>query len=176
MKKRMLKKVKRAIGLALVALFLVNAPMQEVSAAEQAAVEQEEVEQMEAAVREMSEEEIAKLPMTRTVLTGCTIAVTYKATGMQIEIYTGTTQDAPVVGVKDIKVEQKVWYGWKTVATSAGGEMYDTMGVTCTVTYTGAQLGETYQVSCVHFADLDYDGVTQYTEAANSTGSFTYAN
>lgn len=171
MNKKVLRKVRRVISLVLVALFLVNASYLDVTAAES---EPEVIEYMEAEVREMTAEELAEILNTKTALSGCTISITRQTTGMQIQIYTATTQLAPVIGVKDIKVEQKVWYGWKTVATGNGGELYDTAGMTCTVTFTGAEVGENYRVSCVHYADLDYDGVTQYTELTNNTGEFTY--
>jgi len=176
MKKVTLKKMKKSIIMVLTILMVLNVPMREIHAAELVATSPLEVEQMEATVSKLSESGALGGTMAKTALSGCTIAVMYSTSGMQLEIYTGVTQISPVVGVKDIEVQQKVWYGWKTVAVANGGEVYDALGVTCTVTYTGAQVGETYRVNCVHYADMTYDGVTNYVENDSSTGSFTYTS
>ena len=61
----------------------------------------------------------------RTMMVDCYISICSSEAGMHIEISTCTVDMASVLGVKDIKIMKKVWYGWKTVATSNGGEVYN---------------------------------------------------
>lgn len=172
--KRKLKRIRKIVGLMLSVVFLVNAPLLEASAAEQSLPSEEEVEVMECSVSELPEGYFDYLQNTRSVLTDCTIVIGFGSDGMKISIYTGTTGTVPVVGVKDIKVEQKVWYGWKVVAVSNGAELKDVDGISVSVTFTGAVKDETYRVSCVHYADLVYDGVEDYVEGYNNTGEFVF--
>ena len=74
MKKSTMKKLKRVIALALVALFITNMPMQQVSAAEMEKSQQNEAEEMEVAVRELTEEEVENMVTARTTLSECAIA------------------------------------------------------------------------------------------------------
>jgi len=108
---------------------------------------------------------------TRTMMTNCIISVGCGEEGMTIQISTGSVGTASVIGIKDIKVMKKVWYGWKTVAVSDGAEAYDISLVGINLRYANAEFGETYRVTCVHYAN-----VTEYTEAENDTGGivFTY--
>ena len=174
MRSSFIQKMKFAVCVALVVTCFIEMPMQNVEAAELSAVNADVVEIMEADLEKIPEGYFDYLQNARAVLTGCRILVDFSSDGMGITIFTGTTDICPVVGVKDIKVEQKVWYGWKTVATSVGGEFTDTDGMAVGVTFTGAIKDETYRVSCVHYADLTYDGVTNYTEGSSNTGSFVF--
>lgn len=174
MKGRGKKNVKRIVSLVLATFLVWCTPMQEVEAAQKVAMEQ--ASEMSGMVRKASEEDFGKEALARTAFSGCTIGVMYRSTGMLIEIRTGVTQKSPVVGVKDIEVYQKVWYGWKKVAYSGGGEGYETTGVVCSMTFEGAEVGETYRIDCVHYANMREGDVVEYKEAAASSGSFTYTN
>ena len=82
---------------------------------------------------------------------------------------TSCAGDAKVIGVKDIKVQQKVWYGWKTVFISDGAESYDSAIFGADLVYPDAIKDKTYRVICTHYADVD-----GYEEAVNDTGAFKY--
>lgn len=107
--------------------------------------------------------------MPYTSLGQCIISISGHDDGMYIDITTGASGKASVIGVKDVKIQKKVWYGWSTVGTSEGGEIYDRTMMAVCITYTKAVKGETYRVTCVHYADVD-----GYLEGTNDTGAFVY--
>ncbi len=141
-----------------------------VSSLEEVGEESLEVEVLEAIVVEHVDMPSESNPYT--MLASCIIGVRGDSDGMHIDISTGTVGKASVLGVKDVKVQKKTWYGgWTTVAVSDGGEAYDrtTMGIV--LLYKGAEKGATYRISCIHYGDVD-----GYTEGENTTGEivFTY--
>lgn len=106
-----------------------------------------------------------------TMLTDCTISVSGDSEAMYIGISTGVVGKASVLGVKDVKIYKKGWFGiWDLVATSSGGESYDrsTMGIT--ITYANAVKDATYKITCIH-----YGNVNGYTEGENDSGAFVYS-
>lgn len=106
----------------------------------------------------------------RTMLTSCIISVGEESDGMHIDISTGTVGTASVLGVKDIKIWKKTWYGgWDLVATSSGGESYNRSTTGVMIVYPGAVKGATYKITCVH-----YGNVNGYTEGENDSGAFVY--
>lgn len=109
----------------------------------------------------------------RTMMVDCIISICfgecYGEPGIHMEISTGTVGDASVLGVKDIKIMKKVWYGWKTVAVSSGGEAYNNSMMGVDIFYDNAEKDETYRVTCTHYADVD-----GYIEAQNDTGAFLF--
>lgn len=116
-------------------------------------------------------QEIGLQKNARTMMTQCIISVNCSAAGMHIDITTGTVGTASVLGVKDIVIKKKVWYGWKTVATSTGAEDYNCNIMGVSLDYVNAEYDETYCITCVHYANVD-----GYIEGENDTGSivFTY--
>ena len=99
------------------------------------------------------------------------ISVTYEDAGMDIFILTVVDGDAAYVGVKDIVVWHKGWFGiWNEVATSSGGRLDNDSGLGCSITYPGAKVGDTYKITCVHYAEVD----GEYKELPNDTGEFKY--
>jgi len=82
---------------------------------------------------------------------------------------TSSFKESSVIGVKDIKVQQKMWYGWKTVMTSDGAENYNEDIFMGELTYPDAVNGKTYRVTCVHYANYDV-----YEEVENDTGAFKF--
>lgn len=97
------------------------------------------------------------------------LSISNNSSGIYFQVSTGTNVISEEIGVKDIKVQKKVWYGWKTVATSSG---YDTntdsyAGAT---TYTGAEKAETYRITCTHYAKGSGFELT----LKNSTNEFIY--
>ena len=89
--------------------------------------------------------------------------------GLCMTFTTSCIGAAKVIGVKDIKVQQKMWYGWKTVLTSDGAESYDSAIFAADLKYADAIKDRTYRVICTHYADLD-----GYEEAVNDTGAFKF--
>ncbi len=131
--------------------------------------EKTEVEVMEATLIEEDDSTGQIFPYT--MLADCTIGVSKCSEGMAIDITTGTVGKSSVLGVKDVKVLKKTWYGgWETVAVSEGREAYDrtTMGIS--LIYKGAVEGATYKITCVH-----YGNVNGYIEGENDSGEFVYS-
>lgn len=127
-----------------------------------------EVEVMEAVL--VDDPDLLGGVMPYTMLTNCIITASKCSEGMAIDISTGTVGESSVLGVKDVKVLKKTWYGgWKTVAVSDGGEVYNrtTMGIS--LVYKGAEEGATYKITCVH-----YGNVNGYIEYTNDGSEFVY--
>lgn len=105
-----------------------------------------------------------------TMLADCTIGVSCASDGMHIDISTGVVGTASVLGIKDVKIQKKTWYGgWKTVAVSEGREATNrgTMGIS--LLYENAEKGATYRISCIHYGD-----VNGYTESEHVSGEFVF--
>ena len=169
-----MKKMQKLAGMILSVVFLLNFPLLEVSAAELNSSTDDGIEIMECSVGEVPEGYFDYLQKARAAFADCLISVGFGSEGMDIEIMTGTNAIVPVVGVKDIRVEQKVWYGWKLVAVSTGAEDTDTSAISVHVVFRGAIKDKTYRVTCIHYADLVYDDVEEYVEGYNNTGDFIF--
>ena len=105
-----------------------------------------------------------------TTMLDCEIIMAFKMDeGLCMTFTTSCIGAAKVIGVKDIKVQQKMWYGWKTVLTSDGAESYDSAIFAADLKYADAIKDRTYRVICTHYADLD-----GYEEAVNDTGAFKF--
>lgn len=165
MNQKVTKKLQAVVSLALAAVFVAAVPCTEASAAE--LNKEETVEVMEAAVWAPAER--GEAPKLRTGLTNCIISVGFLPEGLLIAISTETSKTAKVIGVKDIKVQKKVWYGWSTVAVSDGGEQKNVSAMGCQMMYTGAEKGETYRILCTHYGDVD-----GYAEHESNSGEFIY--
>ena len=100
------------------------------------------VEVLKANPLEYQNEELQK--NARTMMTDCIISVSCSAEGMRIDISTGTVGTASVLGIKDVVIRKKVWYGWKVVATGEDTEGYNGTMVGASFLYTTAEYGETY--------------------------------
>lgn len=104
-----------------------------------------------------------------TTMANCDIIMAFRKEGLVMSFTTSCLGTASVIGVKDIKVQQKMWYGWKTVLTSSGAENQDTMAFACDLTYEEAIKDKTYRVKCTHYANVDV-----YEEFENDTGAFKF--
>lgn len=85
-------------------------------------------------------------------ITAASLKVTPRSDEILIEILTSCNFVATKVGGKKVYVQEKVWYGWKTVAyledshaVDCGSHLFETH---CTV----AEKGKTYRVLCTHYA------------------------
>lgn len=104
-----------------------------------------------------------------TTMVDCEIVLAFTLDGLKMTFSTSSVKISSVIGVKDIKVQQKMWYGWKTVFTSEGAEDYNEDIFMGELTYPDAVNGKTYRVTCVHYANYDV-----YEEVENDTGSFKF--
>lgn len=172
--KKKTKKIQKLIGMMLSGIFFISFPLLEVNAAELNSSMKDEVEIMECYVGEVPDGYFDYLTNARAAFSDCYISVGFSEAGMDIEVFTGTNDIVPIVGVKDIRVEQKMWYGWKLVAVSSGAELPDTNGIAVNVVFRGAIKDKTYRVTCIHYADFLYDDVEEYVEGFANTGEFVF--
>lgn len=95
----------------------------------------------------------------KALLYNCLLVVNCSSSGMLLNFSTDCVQLAKTIGIKDVVIKQKVWYGWKTVATSVGGYYTNASTYTGSILYTNAIKGENYRITYTHYADAD-----EYTE------------
>lgn len=163
-KKRM-RKGRTIVAFLLALFFAVSAPAQEVRAEEY-----NENTTLTVVVANKTPEYDPYGVQPLTTLFNCQIIMAFRADeGLCMTFTTSSAGPAKVIGVKDIKVQQKVWYGWKTVLVSDGTELYDSSIFAADLTYADAIKDKTYRVICTHYAD--YDG---YEESVNDTGAFKF--
>ena len=163
-KKRM-RKGRTIVAFLLALLFAVSAPAQEVRAEE---YNENTTHTFIVASETQEYDSFGVQPVT--TLVNCQIIMAFSADeGLVMTFTTSCVGLAKVIGVKDIKVQQKMWYGWKTVLVSDGAESVDRASFGANLTYADAIKDKTYRVICTHYAD--YDG---YEEAVNDTGAFKF--
>lgn len=104
-----------------------------------------------------------------TTMVDCEITMAFTLKGLEMSFTTLSVEVSSVIGVKDIKVQQKMWYGWKTVMTSNGGENQNEDIFVGELIYPDAVNGKTYRVLCTHYANYDV-----YEEVVNDTGAFKF--
>ena len=150
----MKRRVKRAICAALLSVLMLSSYTMEIFAAAPQDTNVANVVQMDVQVDSYTQ--IPEIVPYATTFADASITVRFSSDGMHITICTGMNDIANVVGVKDIVVERKSgWFSWETVAVASGAELYNETTIVCSMTYTGAVVGETYRVSCVHYGDVD---------------------
>ncbi len=105
-----------------------------------------------------------------TMLASCIIGARGASDGLHIDITTGTVGTASVLGVKDVKIYKKTWYGgWDLVAVSSGGESYNRVSMGINILYENAVKDATYKITCIH-----YGNVNGYIEGENDSGPFVF--
>lgn len=108
--------------------------------------------------------------MRGSTITAANLTVTPRTSEILIEVSTVCSFNATKVGVREVYVQEKVWYGWKTIAQAADY-------ATNTTVYSGqthctnATKGKTYRVLCTHYA-IESNG-TEHT-VANQSEEFVY--
>ncbi len=165
----MRKAVRMMLSLVLSATLLAGAPGLTLLAAETSDLES--VESTESSPEMLKAEIMSDTDsnMPYTMLYNCIISVSGDDEAMHIDITTNASGMASVIGVKDVKIMKKVWYGWSTVAVSDGGESQNRSMMGISIPYANAVKDATYRITCVHYAD-----VNGYTEGENDTGAFVY--
>lgn len=163
------KRLKRLLGIALAAVLVISVPCAEAKAAEEIQTVAEDVVELEAHVKEV-DYQAPDYSFYAVTINDAIITMSFGSSGIVFDFETTMNREASVVGVKDIKIQKKVWYGWTTVATSSGAEEYNCYGCTIGLTYSGAEIGETYRVSCVHYGTVNGES----RELANETSGFVF--
>ncbi len=164
-KKRM-RKGRTIVAFLLAMFFAVSAPAQEVRAEGY----NNEGSTLTVAVANKTQEYDLLKVQPITTLFDCEIIMAFRADeGLSMTFTTSSAGEAKVIGVKDIKVQQKVWYGWKTVFISDGAESYNCAIFAADLVYPDAIKDKTYRVICTHYGDVD-----GYEEAVNDTGAFKF--
>lgn len=165
-KKKQRKKGRTIVAFLFALLFAVSVPTQEVQAAEY----NNENTTLTVVVTNKTQEYDTFGVQPLTTLFNCEIIMAFRADeGLCITFTTSCAGAAKVIGVKDIKIQQKMWYGWKTVATSEGTEGYDQAIFAADLVYPDAIKDKTYRVIATHYADVD-----GYEEVVNDTGAFKF--
>lgn len=160
-----MRKGRTIVAFLLALLFAVSAPAQEVRAEE---YNENTTHTFIVASETQEYDSFGVQPVT--TLVNCQIIMAFSADeGLVMTFTTSCVGLAKVIGVKDIKVQQKMWYGWKTVLVSDGAESVDRASFGANLTYADAIKDKTYRVICTHYAD--YDG---YEESVNDTGAFKF--
>lgn len=161
-----MKKGRNIVAFLLALFFAISAPVQEARAEEY----NNENTTLTVVVANKTQEYRALGVQPQTIMFDCEIIMAFRADeGLSMTFTTSSAGPAKVIGVKDIKVQQKMWYGWKTVFTSDGAESYDCSIFGADLVYPDAIKDKTYRVICTHYAD--YDG---YEEVVNDTGAFKF--
>ena len=101
-------------------------------------------------------------------LSGCVLEIGVASNGIQLSFRTRATQTADEIGVKNVVLQEKVWYGWKNITLDSryvrNSDIY-----TGGVIYTDAKKGTTYRVYCTHYAIFDGTELTLYSESSEIT-------
>lgn len=88
-------------------------------------------------------------------LAGCNLGIGIASNGVSITFATNATGTASEIGVKNVVLKEKQpGGGWKDIPIS-NHYARGTDDYYGGVTYTGAQKGRTYKVSCTHYAIID---------------------
>nr|WP_318683624.1 hypothetical protein [uncultured Acetatifactor sp.] len=160
------RKIGKLVCAVLVTAFLVSLPYTEVSAAPSLEVVSQETQELEFIAYELPVDE--NRPSLWTILSSL-VYIDGSDEGMLIEISIESNGVSSKIGVKDVRVQKKVWYGWSTVATASGCELTNVGTIGCSALYTGAVKGETYRILYTAYGDVD-----GYIERAGDSGEFVY--
>ena len=108
--------------------------------------------------------------MRSNMLTSTTMSATPKSDEITITITTVSSFVAKEIGARDVIVYEKVFLGWKPIAT-ASDYTTNSPAYVFSAHCTNATKGKTYRVVCTHYA-VDSNGV-EYTRE-NETEQFVY--
>lgn len=154
-KKNGLKKIRAVISLAMAVMLFVTMPSMEAFAAEEIITEAENVVTLEAKKVDVDLSKIPEISPYATTFKNMSFSGHFDDAGMHVTINLVMSKKSSVFGIKDIKIQRKVWYGWETVAICGGVEETDGISVGALVDYPGAVKGETYRVTCTFYGDSD---------------------
>lgn len=152
------------LSLALAAMLLVAVPGVEALAAEEIVTVSPDVVEMEEFMTEV--ESKPGISLYATILTS-NFGISFSSYCITMSISPQANRTASVVGVKNIKLQKKVWYGWDVVATGAGGEVYNATSMYWNGYYYSPEYGATYKVTYTIYANVD-----GYAEADIEKGNY----
>ncbi|HJA91625.1 MAG TPA: hypothetical protein H9717_00630 [Candidatus Eisenbergiella merdipullorum] len=92
-------------------------------------------------------------------LSACVVGLKIANDGLYITFDTTATQTANEIGVKNVVLQEKTWYGWKDMPIS-NYCTYNSDVYSGDIVYTLATKGTTYRVKCTHYAKF---GSTELT-------------
>ena len=171
--KKVVKKAQKVLSvLAMAVLITEMLGFTSIAAGTDGSLEQQDentgVEVLEATVIEDIDWSFGISPYT--MLADCIIGVSGASDGMHIDISTGVVGTASVLGVKDVKIYKKTWYGgWDYVAYSNGGKAENCGTMLINILYANAVKDSKYKITCVHYGNVD-----GYTEGSNDSGEFLF--
>ena len=102
-------------------------------------------------------------------LTACEVGIGIANNGLLMSFDTNATHVADEIGVKNVVLQEKTWYGWKDIPVSNYCK-YNSDFYMGDVIYTLATKGTTYRVKCTHYAKF---GSTELT-LDNTSSELTY--
>ena len=102
-------------------------------------------------------------------LTACEVGIGIANNGLLMSFDTTATHVADEIGVKNVVLQEKTWYGWKDIPVSNYCK-YNSDFYMGDVIYTLATKGTTYRVKCTHYAKF---GSTELT-LDNTSSELTY--
>lgn len=168
-----MKNFKRFLGLALAVVFAVVATPVDVSAKEivqiMGVTECNDDKFSNAEYEGVNNFESSPLARSNKII-AAGLAVTPRTNEILITFGTTSNFIAKTIGVRNIYVQEKVWYGWKTIAHATGST--DNSGIySGQCRCTNATNGKTYRVLCTHFA-IESNGTEHIVE--NKSETFVY--
>ena len=84
-------------------------------------------------------------------LLACNVGIGIADNGLLITFDTNASHIADEIGVKNIVLQEKTWYGWKDMPVSNYSK-YNSDFYSGDIVYTLATKGTTYRVKCTHYA------------------------
>ena len=98
----------------------------------------------------------------------CTIRMSYGTNPdcLYMEFVTGSNATATEIGIKDVKVQEKVGIFWNTIASGDGACVKDNTTFVANSTCSSVVQGGTYRVCCTHYAYINgvYHSVENNTD------------
>ena len=102
-------------------------------------------------------------------LAACNVGIGIASNGLLMTFDTDATHIADEIGVKNVVLQEKTWYGWKDIPVS-NYCTYNSDFYSGDIVYTLATKGTTYRVKCTHYAKF---GSTELT-LDNTSSELTY--
>ena len=107
----------------------------------------------------VSDKDVSQNLLTSASLSACELGIGIADNGVQVTLVTTATQIADEIGVKNVVLQEKTWYGWKDIPISNYCD-YNSDYYMGDIVYTLATKGTTYRVKCTHYAKF---GSTELT-------------
>lgn len=123
------------------------------------AAEKPFIEVQEKQIDIVSESDKLSNTLSNPSLLACNVGIGIADNGLLMSFDTNATQVADEIGVKNVVLQEKTWYGWKDIPVSNYCK-YNSDYYMGDIIYTLATKGTTYRVKCTHYAKF---GSTELT-------------